>query len=107
MSRRKDKNKHNFWKRIHFKYRVSVINENTLEEVTKLRVSKFSGSVIVLSVIFFFVVLTSIIIIQTPIRNYLPGYLDSEIREEAIKSAMRADSIEQQLIYQSAYLVKL
>jgi len=104
MSRRKDKNKHNFWKRIHFKYRISVINENTLEEVAKQRVSKFSGSLIVFGFVFFFVTLTSIIIIKTPIRNYLPGYLDSEIREQAIRSAINADSIEQQLVYQSAYI---
>jgi len=102
MSKRKT-NKHDFWKRIHFKYRLSVINENTLEEVAKFRVSKFSGAILVLTFISFFVFLTSIIIITTPIRNYLPGYLDSEIREQAIKSAFRADSLERQLMYQSAY----
>jgi murein DD-endopeptidase MepM/ murein hydrolase activator NlpD len=56
---------------------------------------------------FFFVFLTSVIIITTPIRNYLPGYLDTEIREQAIHSAVRADSLEQQLLYQAAYLANL
>lgn len=107
MAKRKDRNKHNFWKRIHFKYRLSIINENTLEEVMKFRVSKFSGALLFLSFMFFFVFLTSIIIITTPIRNYLPGYLDTEIRAQAIRSAVRADSLEQQLLYQSAYLSNL
>ncbi|MFR9165251.1 MAG: M23 family metallopeptidase [Dysgonomonas sp.] len=107
MSRKKDKNKHNFWKRIHFKYRLSVINESTLEEVAKFRVSKFTGTMIALLIIFFFVVLTSVIIITTPIRNYLPGYLDSEIRQKAIVSAIKADSLEKQILYQSAYIANL
>jgi len=102
--KRKDKNKHNFWKRIHFKYRLSIINENTLEETAKFRVSKFSGTVVVVAFSLFFIFLTSIIIITTPIRYYLPGYLDSEIRQQAIKSAIKADSLQQELLYQSAYI---
>ena len=108
MSRKKrDKNKHNFWKRIHFKYRLSIINENTLEEVTKFRISKFSGTIIVAGFSFFFICLTSVIIITTPIRNYLPGYLDSEIRQQALRTSMRADSLHQELLYQSAYINNL
>lgn len=107
MSKRRDKNKHNFWKRIHFKYRLSVINENTLEETAKFRVSKFSAGLIVIIFSFFFVCLTSIVIITTPIRNYLPGYLDSEIRQQALKSSIKADSIERQLLYQEAYIANL
>ena len=106
MSKRKA-NKHDFWKRIHFKYRLSIINENTLEEVAKFRVSKFSGTTLALTIILFFVFLTSIIIITTPIRNYLPGYLDSEIREDALKSAMRADSLEKRIASQAAFLENL
>lgn len=102
--KRKDKNKHNFWKRIHFKYRLSIINENTLEETAKFRVSRFSGTVAVLAFSFFFICLTSVIIITTPIRNYLPGYLDSEIRQQGLQAAIRIDSLQQQLLYQSAYL---
>lgn len=107
MSKRRDKNKHNFWKRIHFKYRLSVINENTLEETAKFRVSKFSAGLIIIIFSFFFVCLTSIVIITTPIRNYLPGYLDSEIRQQALKSSIKADSIERQLLYQKAYIANL
>lgn len=106
MAKRKDK-KSDFWKHIHFKYRLSIINENTLEEVTKFRVSIFNGSAIMLAIILFFVFLTSIIIITTPIRNYLPGYLDSEIREKAIKGAIRADSLEKEIMYQAAYLANI
>ena len=103
MAKRKDKNRHSFWKRMHFKYRLSILNENTLEEVWKLRVSMFNGIMLYLTSLFILMVVSSVIIISTPLRNYLPGYLDSEIREQAIKTAMQVDSLEQQH-YQEAYL---
>lgn len=101
------KNKHNLWKRLHFKYRLSVMNENTLEEIWKIKASMFSGAVLVLVFAFFLIFITSTIIIATPIRYYLPGYLDAEVREKAIRSAIKTDSLEQQLKYQEAYIDNL
>lgn len=104
MAKRKDKNRHSIWKRMHFKYRLSILNENTLEEIWKLRVSMFNGIMLYFSSLFVLMVISSVIIISTPLRNYLPGYLDSEIREQAIKTAIQVDSLEQQQQYQDAYL---
>ena len=47
---------------------------------------------------------TALIIIKTPIRNYLPGYLDVEIRKEIVQNALRADSLERMISIQSLYL---
>ena len=104
---KKKKNKHNLWKRLHFKYRLSVMNENTLEEIWKIKASMFSGAILVLIFAFFLIAITSAIIIATPIRYYLPGYLDAEVREKAIRSAIKTDSLEQQLKYQEAYISNL
>lgn len=97
------KKKHNIWKRLHFKYRLSAINENTLEEIWRMRASLFSGGILVLLFAFLLIAFTSIIIIATPIRYYLPGYMDVEIRNKALKSAIQFDSLEQQMKYQEAY----
>ncbi len=104
MAKRKDKKRHSFWKRLHFKYRLSVLNENTLEEVWKLRVSMFYGIMLYLASFLFLMFIASIIIIKTPLRNYLPGYLDSEVREEAIRAAIQVDSLERQQGYHLAYM---
>lgn len=101
---KKKKNKHNLWKRLHFKYRLSVTNENTLEEIWKINASIFSGIVLLLLFAFFLVSVTAAIIIATPIRYYLPGYLDVEVREKALRSAIKADSLEEQLKYQEIYI---
>ncbi len=83
------------------------MNENTLEEIWKIKASIFSGAVLVLVFAFILVFVTSTIIIATPIRYYLPGYLDAEVREKAIRSAIKTDSLERQLKYQEAYISNL
>ena len=93
-----------FWKKMRFKYKLSFLNENTLEEVFALRLSRLSGILTLVLFAIFLITLTSIVIIKTPIRNYLPGYLDSEIRQEIIDNALRTDSLQQQLLIQSKYL---
>jgi murein DD-endopeptidase MepM/ murein hydrolase activator NlpD len=93
-----------FWKKIRFKYKLSVLNENTLEEVFTFRLSRLSVFWISLSFALLLVTLTSIVIINTPIRNYLPGYLDSEVRKTMVENTLKADSLEQVLIIQSNYL---
>jgi murein DD-endopeptidase MepM/ murein hydrolase activator NlpD len=98
------KKKTAFWERVRFKYRLSFLNENTLEEVFSLRLSLLSGFWIVFGFTILLVLLTSIVIINTPIRNYLPGYMDSEIRQEMISNALKSDSLEQVLRLQTQYL---
>jgi len=93
-----------FWKKMRFKYKLSFLNENTLEEVFTLRLSRLSGLLTLFAFAAFLIALTSLVIIKTPIRNYLPGYLDSEIRQAMIDNALKVDSLQQQLIVQSKYL---
>lgn len=96
-----------FWHRIRFKYKLSFFNENTLEEVWSFRLSQLSAFVVLAVFAFLIVAFTAIIIITTPIRNYLPGYLDVEIRKEMMQNALRADSLERTLAIQSLYLNNL
>lgn len=107
MNKKKKKNKKqkkSFWKRVRFKYKLSFINESTLEEVWNCRVSQlwFFSAVCVFAL--FMITTTSLIIITTPIRNYLPGYLDAEVRQAIVQSAIRADSLDAALQKQSLYL---
>ena len=53
---------------------------------------------------FLLIAFTAFIIIKTPIRNYLPGYLDVEVRKEIMQNALRADSLERMIQIQSLYL---
>jgi lipoprotein NlpD len=102
----KNKNR-TFWKRIRFKYRLSFFNESMLEEVWSFRLSQLTVFIYVGLFAFALITITSIIIILTPIRNYLPGYLDVEIRNEILQNALRADSLETKIAIQSRYIENL
>ena len=69
-----------FWKNFKFKYKLTIVNENTLEEIVGLRVSKLNGLSVLLCVLAVLFLIASCIITFTPLRNYLPGYMNSEIR---------------------------
>jgi len=100
----KKRKKTNFWKRIGFKYKLSVLNENTLENLFSFRISGLFAFLIVAFFAALLISLTAVVIINTPIRNYLPGYLDSEIRKDIVDNALRADSLESALEKQNRYL---
>ncbi|MDF9831457.1 M23 family metallopeptidase [Parabacteroides sp. PF5-6] len=102
--KKKKKNRKSFWHQIRFKYKLSFFNESTLEEVWSLRVSLFSAITSILFFALFLITITSAIIIMTPIRNYLPGYLDVEVRKVIVQNALRADSLERMIAIQSFYL---
>ena len=93
-----------FWKKIRFKYKLSFFNEDSLEEVWVFRLSQLSMFLSLGAFAFFLIALTAFIIIQTPIRNYLPGYLDVEVRKEIAENALRADSLERKIMAQNLYL---
>ncbi|MDH6533962.1 M23 family peptidase [Parabacteroides sp. 52] len=102
--KKKKGNRKSFWHRIRFKYKLSFFNEGTLEEVWSFRISQLSALLVLFIFAFLLIVITSLFIIMTPVRNYLPGYLDVEVRKEIVQNALRADSLERMIAIQSLYL---
>ena len=106
MNTKRKKRKH-WWRNVRFKYRLTLTNENTLEDVVTLHVSKLNGLswlVLVLGVLF---VIASLIVAYTPLRNYLPGYMNSEIRAQVVDNALRVDSLQQLVERQNLYIMNI
>lgn len=95
------------WSNIKFKYKLTIINENTLEEVVGLRVSKLNGFSVLLSVLIVLFLIAACIIAFTPLRNYLPGYMDSEVRAQMVQNALRVDSLQKVLERQNLYVMNI
>ena len=107
MAIKKKKRNKAFWKDIKFKYKLTIINENTLEEVVGLHVSKLNGISVLLSVLTLLFVIASLIVAFTPLRNYLPGYMNSEIRAQVVENALRADSLQRLLERQNLFIMNI
>jgi murein DD-endopeptidase MepM/ murein hydrolase activator NlpD len=96
-----------FIQKIRFKYRVSILNENTLEESWHVRLSRFSVFMFGSVFIFLTFILLTILIFATPISTYLPGYGDAGNRQKIIQNSMQTDSLAKQLELQSGYVAIL
>lgn len=96
-----------FWHNIKFKYKLTIINENTLEEVVGIHVSKLNGLSVLLSACTVIFLIAAAIIAFTPLRNYLPGYMNSEVRSQIVANALRADSLQVALERQSRYVMNI
>ncbi len=93
-----------FIEKMRFKYRVSVLNENTLEESWHIRLSRASVFVYVSTFLLLTFVLLTFLILNTPIANYLPGYGDGANRPKIIQQSMLVDSLVQKNELNNDYL---
>lgn len=96
-----------FWHNFRFKYKISVINENTLEEVFNLHLSKLNGLSVLFTTLIAIFVISALILILTPLRNYLPGYMSREMRDQVIRNALKADSLGDVVTVQSLYIMNI
>ncbi|MFZ4455841.1 MAG: murein hydrolase activator EnvC family protein [Bacteroidales bacterium] len=96
-----------FWKKLKFKYKLSILNEKTLEDVFAFRLSLLS--VIYAGAVLFIVtlVVVSSLIATTPLKNYLPGYLDINARQDIQKNALKVDSLVEIVALQEKYLAQV
>lgn len=96
-----------FWNNIKFKYKLTITNENTLEEVAGLHVSKLNGMSVLLTLSAILFLIAATIIAFTPLRNYLPGYLNSDVRAQIVDNALRVDSLQQLVERQKMYIMNI
>lgn len=104
MGRSRGKVRRPFFQKMRFKYRVSVLDENTLEEAWHMQISRLHLFLYICGFIAIAFFTLATLIYVTPLRYYLPGYGDEGNRETVIAESMRIDSLQQQMDLQLNYL---
>jgi murein DD-endopeptidase MepM/ murein hydrolase activator NlpD len=85
------------------KYRFSVTNDTTFEEVWRIRLTQYNGFLLITFLLFFIVGSTASIIAFTNLRELIPGYPDVTMRRNILLSAIRLDSLEKELELRDKY----
>lgn len=103
MAKEKEK-KGNLRNRLRVKYRLVIMNEETFKErasvlLTPLNVIIFGGSLAI-----FLIVFVTYLIAFTPLREYIPGYADTNLRLQVYENTLRTDSLERELAMKDLYL---
>jgi energy-coupling factor transporter transmembrane protein EcfT len=93
-----------FMEKVRFKYKVSILNENTLEETFSVRLSWLYVFLLFSTILLLSFFLCSIIIMRTPIRQFIPGFEDVGVKAEVIHHSLRVDSLAEQVALQQDYI---
>jgi murein DD-endopeptidase MepM/ murein hydrolase activator NlpD len=90
-----------------YRYRFTVYNDHTFEEVWQLRLTKLNLFILLGSSVVFLIALTIVLIAFTHLREFIPGYPDGNMRRNIIMNAYRLDSLERELEIRDRYFVNL
>ncbi len=104
---KQEKKKSGFFPRKRTKYKLTFFNENTLEDVWTIC---FSRTGAILTMLFLGIIAVGAIvsiIVGTPIKSLLPGYMKNEERIEVVDNILRIDSLTSEINRQSLYIDNL
>lgn len=91
-------------KRLRSRYRLVVMNEDTLDEVVAFKLTRWSVYIMLSTVFVILVGLTVALIVFTPLKLYIPGYGEAQKAKQYELLKMKADSIERNLIQKQQYM---
>jgi murein DD-endopeptidase MepM/ murein hydrolase activator NlpD len=101
--RRSSDDDRSLMKQLQDKYRLVIMNDETFEEVTSLKLSPLSVYIFLSSLVVGTAILMTLLIVYTPLKRYIPGYgdfrRDAEIAELTAKVAGLEDEVNAQRAY--------
>jgi len=107
MSKLKEKRGKKIRKKLLHKYRLVVLNEDTFEERFSFKLNRLN--VFVFSTIFalFLIVITTVLIAFSPLREYIPGYSSTALKKKATSLTYKTDSLQQIINVNEQYLASI
>lgn len=91
-------------KKLFTKNRLVILNEDTFAEIFSLRLTLMNVFVVATIGAILIITFTTYIIAFTPLREYIPGYASTKLRQEATELALKSDSLALALKKNDAYL---
>ncbi len=92
-----ERKKRKLLERLRDRYRLVVMNDDTFEEKVSLKLSPLSLFMLFGSVTIVFITIIISLVAFTPLREYIPGYTDVNMRKELVDLTLKADSMEQSM----------
>lgn len=103
MGKKKQKKEKLLHKMLH-RYRLVILNEDTFEERISFQVNRLNILLIIVFSAFLLIGTTGVFIAFTPLREYIPGYSSTALREKATILTYKVDSLENKMQMNDAYL---
>ncbi len=79
------------------KFRFSIFNDTSHEELFAFRANGKMFILTAVLVVIFLIIVVSLIISYTPIKQMIPGYPSAESRRELVRNAIKLDSLQNEV----------
>jgi len=89
------------------KYRFSISNDATFEEVWRVKMTQYSAFILITLLVLFIIGATTSLIAFTNLREFIPGYPDVTMRRNILMSAIRLDSLDRELALRDKYFANI
>ena len=96
-----------WYKNLRGKYRLVILNDQTFEERLSLRLTRLNVFMIVFSFGIIFIALTFLLIANTSIKEYIPGYPDIDEKRQLYSLNIRADSLLLDIERKNKYILNI
>lgn len=107
MAKIEEKEKKQLIKKLRNRYRLSIIKDSTFEEKMTFRLTPMNVLVAFVSSFLFLGFAFISVVVFTPLREFIPGYTDTLVRQEALKNALLVDSLQRELAIKGRYVDNL
>lgn len=89
------------------KRRLVILNEDTFEETFSLKLNLMNVFVGATISAIFLISITTYIIAFTPLREYIPGYASTKLKQDAIVLAIKSDSLQNNVELNNKYIASI
>ncbi|MDG1476809.1 MAG: M23 family metallopeptidase [Vicingaceae bacterium] len=98
------KNKPKKFQRLKHKYRLVILNEDTFEEKMSLRLSQLNVFVVAGISSLVLILMVILLIAFTPLKEFIPGYANVNVRKQGVENYLKSDSISVALAQNNLYI---
>ena len=109
MSETKDKKQRKFslrnvsLKKLNQKYDFLMRHDDSKKEILGFKLNLLNLVLVIIGIALLLIIITSIIIAFTPLREYIPGYTDTNLNREVYELNLRADSLSHEMHKKDIY----
>jgi murein DD-endopeptidase MepM/ murein hydrolase activator NlpD len=104
---KKNKKRKNIKKKLLHKYRLVVLNEDTFEERFSFKLNRLNVFVFSTISAIFIIVLTTVLIAFTPLKEYIPGYSSTSLKKKATDLTFKTDSLRRVIAINDQYVASI
>ena len=104
---RKKKKRNKISKKLLSKYRILLLNEDTFEERFSLRLNRLNVFVLITVSSIILISLTTLLIVFTPLKEYIPGYSSTALKKKAVTLSLKTDSLQRVINVNQKYFASI